>query len=125
MSANRLQKYGRPNEKTPAKWNAEYQDFNAPSDPSATNGVSAPFGTSETTRREDVLSAPPVAPTGEVVDTDAGVSAVPEVNGDEKKRKKHEGETPEERAERKRRKKEKKEKRESKKRSKDDSDDSD
>ncbi|KAJ9652798.1 centromere/microtubule-binding protein cbf5 [Neophaeococcomyces mojaviensis] len=127
-------KYGQPNEKTPAKWNAEYQDYNAPADPSANDGpggplTSGPAGTAETTSRADVLSAPPVAPTGEIADQDAGVPANPHMNGDdstkEKKRKsKHEGETPEEKAERKRRKKEKKEKKE-KRKSQADSDDSD
>lgn len=116
-NANDLQKYGRANESTPAKWNAEYQDFNAPLDPSANDGPGAPLtagpGTSETTSRADVLSAPPVAPTGDVMDHDAGVDTTPQTNGDDKKdkkRKKHEGETAEEKAERKRRKAEKKEK---------------
>jgi H/ACA ribonucleoprotein complex subunit 4 len=129
------QKYGRPNENTPAKWNAEYTDYNA----SAAEGTgAAPVG--ETTDRSDVLAAPAVAPIGE----DADVSMVsapdaPTTNGDntvktekadkEKKRKsKHEGETPEERAERKKRKKEKKEKKEKKRSSavkQEESDDSD
>jgi len=102
-------------------------------DSSANDGPGAPLtsgpaGTAETTSRADVLSAPPVAPTGEIVDQDAGVSAL--TNGDDstkdKKRKsKHEGETAEEKAERKRRKKEKKEKKEKRKSKADDSDDSD
>lgn len=72
--------------------------------------------TAETTSAKDVLSAPPVAPNGDV-DTAAGESMeVDEANGDgaSKKRKRHEGETPEEKAERKRKKKEKKEKKEKK-----------
>lgn len=64
------------------------------------------------------MNAPPVAPTGEVVEEqDAGISANPQTNGEDKKKRKskHEGETPEERAERKKRKKEKKEKKEKRK----------
>lgn len=125
-----VQKYGRTNENTPAKWNAEYTDFNAPLDGTQNDGPGAPLtrgnGVSETTSKADVLAAPPVAPTGEPMDEDAGS---PQLNGDskDKKRKKHEGETPEERAERKRRKKEKKDKKEKRKSgaSKADSDDSD
>lgn len=130
-SEGKLDKYGRANENTPAKWNAEYRDFNAADDGSANDGPGAPLtsgqGTSETTSRADVLSAPPVAPTGEVEDMDASVSAVPEINGDDKKKRKskHEGETPEEKAERKRRKKEKKEKKEKRKSGASKADDSD
>lgn len=112
------QKYGRPNEATPAKWTAEYTDYNAP----AEGTVSAPV--KETTSQEDVLSAPPVAPNGETSESMA-LDETPATNGDavkvkteekDKKRKsKHDGETPEERAERKRRKKEKKEKKEKRK----------
>jgi len=91
----KLDKYGRPNEATPAKWNAEYKDFNAPLEGSET----APLAEKTTTL--DVAAAPAI-PT---VDAD--------VNGSSdgtKKRKRHEGETAEEKAERKRKKKEKKEK---------------
>jgi H/ACA ribonucleoprotein complex subunit 4 len=137
-SDGKLDKYGRPNENTPAKWNAGYTDYNAP----ATEGTtSAPVG--ETTSKSDVLAAPAVAPTGEDGDTsmamDDAAAEPPTTNGDstvnlkkeekDKKRKsKHEGETPEERAERKKRKKEKKDKKDKKKREsgvKEDSDDSD
>lgn len=66
----------------------------------------------EKTDKEDVLSAPPVAPNGT---SDAAVVDEPKAEGGrETKRKRHESETPEERAERKRRKKEKKEKKEKK-----------
>ncbi|PQE10845.1 centromere microtubule-binding cbf5 protein [Rutstroemia sp. NJR-2017a BBW] len=108
----KLDKYGRPNEATPAKWNAEYKDFNAPL--SAEDGtVAAPVA--ETTSKSDVAAAPAVAP------VDADVSTI--TNGDDgKKRKRHEGETAEEKAERKRKKKEKKAKRESKKGADSDSD---
>jgi H/ACA ribonucleoprotein complex subunit 4 len=137
-SDGKLDKYGRPNENTPAKWNAGYTDYNAP----ATEGTtSAPVA--ETTSKSDVLAAPAVAPTGEDGDTsmamDDAAAEPPTTNGDstvnlkkeekDKKRKsKHEGETPEERAERKKRKKEKKDKKDKKKREsgvKEDSDDSD
>jgi len=145
-SDGKLDKYGRPNENTPAKWNAEYTDYNA----SAAEGTtSAPVG--ETTFKSDVLAAPAVAPTGEDGDTSMAMdtparpapdaaSEPPTTNGDstlkikkeekDKKRKssKHDGETPEERAERKKRKKERKEKKEKKRGSvgkKEESDDSD
>ncbi|KIX96798.1 centromere/microtubule-binding protein cbf5 [Fonsecaea multimorphosa CBS 102226] len=145
-SDGKLDKYGRPNENTPAKWNAEYTDYGASANTEGTKAT--PVG--ETTSKSDVLSAPPVAPNGEAggqMDLDektaappAGEAAAepPTTNGEstlkirkeekEKKRKsKHEGETPEEKAERKRRKQEKKEKREKKRASgvkKEESDDS-
>merc|ERR1712093_687407 len=78
----KLDKYGRANEATPAKWNNEYKDFNAPLEG----------------------SAPAATP-------DADVSMISNgVEDGGKKRKRHEGETAEEKAERKRKKKEKKEK---------------
>lgn len=93
----KLDKYGRPNEATPAKWNNDYKDYNAPLDGSAPTPAA--------------IDAP-VAP--EIVDTpavDADVSMISNGDVDEgKKRKRHEGETAEEKAERKRKKKEKKEK---------------
>jgi len=112
------QKYGRPNEATPAKWQQDYKDFNAPLE----NGTAAQPKT-ETTTQADVLSAPPIPP------VDAPPPAVPAEsravleNGDSKKRKRHEGETSEEKAERKRKKKEKKEKKEKRKSKKGDSSD--
>jgi H/ACA ribonucleoprotein complex subunit 4 len=103
-----VQKYGRPNEATPAKWNSEYKDYDAPADGTTPQPVTAK------TAKEDTSSAPSVAPNGtsEAMEVDE-----PKANGEkekEKKRKRHEGETPEEKAERKRRKKEKKEKKEKK-----------
>lgn len=111
----KLDKYGRPNEATPAKWNAEYKDFNAPLDGSET----APVG--ETTTASDVAAAPAVPP------VDADVSMISNGSAEApKKRKRHEGETAEEKAERKRKKKEKKEKKGKKEGKKvDESDDSD
>lgn len=101
------QKYGRPNEETPAKWNTEYKDFNAPLE----NG-SAAKPLAETTSKADVLSAPAIAPVPQVSEESA--AAIAETNGDSKKRKRHDGESAEEKAERKKKKKEKKEKRASK-----------
>lgn len=109
LKANALQKYGRPNEATPAKWNAEYKDFNAPLE----DGTNAPLMQIE----------PSSAATGAIeekaetaaIANPATTSPLPPTRGEgeSKKRKRHEGETAEERAERKR-KKEKKEKRKSK-----------
>jgi len=112
----KLDKYGRPNEATPAKWNQDYKDYNAPLDAESQT-------LAEATDKMDVLTAPSVKPTDgptSEVTTTAGAE-----NGDSKKRKRHDGETAEEKAERKRKKKEKKEKkekRESKKLQNDDSD---
>jgi H/ACA ribonucleoprotein complex subunit 4 len=97
----KLDKYGRPNEATPAKWNTEYKDFNAPLE-----GVPQSSPTiAEKSSQEDVEAAPAVPA------IDADVSAISNgVSENGKKRKRHEGETAEEKAERKRKKKEKKEK---------------
>ena len=132
---NVLQKYGRPNEATPARWTTDYTDYNAPLEGSAPGATTAPVA--ERTSKSEVLSAPPVAPNGETaesMDLDETAPA-PVTNGDavtikseekEKKRKsKHEGETAEERAERKRRKKEKKEKKEKRKSKVEESEESD
>ena len=99
----KLDKYGRPNEATPAKWNNEYKDFNAPLDGSAAAPVA------ESTSTEDVAAAPAIPPSS--VTLEADVSMISNgVSESGKKRKRHEGETAEEKAERKRKKKEKKEK---------------
>ena len=95
----KLDKYGRPNEATPAKWNTEYKDFNAPLDGSAAAPVA------EVTAAKDVAAAPAVP----AVDADASMMSVDSPAAD-KKRKRHDGETAEEKAERKKKKKEKKEK---------------
>ncbi|KAL8997489.1 MAG: hypothetical protein Q9169_003269 [Polycauliona sp. 2 TL-2023] len=114
-SDGKLDKYGRPNETTPAKWNAEYQDFNAPLENGTATAASA---------KPEIPPAPIVTADAEATSAgaQASIEAAPNAaieptaeNGDSKKRKRHEGETPEERAERKRKKKEKKEKRKSKK----------
>jgi len=95
----KLDKYGRPNEATPAKWNAEYKDFNAPLEGSE----AAPL--TEKTITSDVAAAPAIPP----VEADLSIMSNGSVDAT-KKRKRHEGETAEEKAERKRKKKEKKEK---------------
>jgi H/ACA ribonucleoprotein complex subunit 4 len=93
----KLDKYGRPNEATPAKWNTEYKDFNAPLEGSTPAPVA------------EIASSAPTLPAIEAPEVDADVSMAS--NGvKDKKRKRHEGETAEEKAERKRKKKEKKEK---------------
>ncbi|KAL1878045.1 hypothetical protein VTK73DRAFT_8180 [Phialemonium thermophilum] len=90
-ASGKLDKYGRPNEATPAKWTQEYTDYGA-----ASQAPSAPARAAETAEEKKPQDAP-----ADKVEEDAQAD-------DKKKRKKHEGETPEERAERKRRKKEKK-----------------
>ncbi|KAL8787878.1 MAG: hypothetical protein Q9195_007571 [Heterodermia aff. obscurata] len=103
----KLDKYGRPNEATPAKWQDEYKDFNAPLE----NGALAAI---EAAPKEPKQEPVPDVPTEAIssAPATAGATEAPE-NGDDKKRKRHEGETPEERADRKRKKKEKREKRKS------------
>lgn len=96
-ASGKLDKYGRANEQTPAKWSSEYKDYNAPAD-----GV-APTPVADVTMTE----APAAAPTPKKVATDAAESTTA-ADDDKKKRKKHDSETAEEKAERKRRKAEKK-----------------
>ncbi|KAL6924576.1 hypothetical protein FSST1_001850 [Fusarium sambucinum] len=90
----KLDKYGRPNDATPAKWSSEYKDFSADASAAAAAAAAAP--------------ATP-AKTSEVEDTPMNEAAFPAADDSkDKKRKKHDGETAEEKAERKRRKAEKK-----------------
>jgi H/ACA ribonucleoprotein complex subunit 4 len=104
-----LQKYGRPNENTPAEWVAGYQDFSG--NQQATSS-SAPVA--ETTSTEDVLTAPTVPPTdvnmsdGESVEAGAEAEAV----SSKKRKGRDDGETEEKKS--KKSKKEKKEKKEKK-----------
>lgn len=108
----KLDKYGRPNDATPAQWNATYKDFNAPLNGIAASAIgSAPSAAPQET---------PAAPT-----FDADVSMVSNGDDSTKKRKRHEGETAEEKAERKRKKKEKKEKKAKKEGKKDEESESD
>lgn len=106
-SDGKLDKFGRPNEATPAKWTSGYQDYSAPA---TTDDAAAAAAAS--------MPEPQVEET--VVSTKMEVE--PADDGDSKKRKKHDGETAEERAERKKRKAEKKAKKEAKKAAKDGSD---
>jgi H/ACA ribonucleoprotein complex subunit 4 len=128
--SGKLDKYGRPNEQTPAQWKKEYQDFNDPegvngklgqSEQQADEGAPVKEGIpgrgKELASKEDVLMADPVPP----AEGDDESDEAP-VKGDKKKKRKHEGETADERAERKRKKKEKKERKASKGAKDDDSD---
>lgn len=98
-SDGKLDKYGRANEKTPAKWVSEYKDFSAP----ATEATAIPVNTKP-------VDSPVATVAASISHVETPVQNAPEsaADGEGKKRKKHEGETPEERAERKRRKAEKK-----------------
>jgi H/ACA ribonucleoprotein complex subunit 4 len=94
----KLDKFGRTNEATPAKWQQGYTDYGAAdAAAAAANAAAAPEPASPEKKAE---SAP---------------AAEEKADEDNKKRKKHDGETAEEKAERKRLKKEKKEKKEKKK----------
>ena len=122
-----MQKYGRPNEATPAKWHKDYKDFNAPLE--ASNGTSLPpAGDSAPTAAGTKPSLEVDIATKNEPDTTAGAPPTTEVklengDGDSKKRKRHENETSEEKAERKKKKREKKEKKEKRKGKKDEAGD--
>lgn len=94
----KLDKFGRTNEATPAKWQQSYKDYGAPA------GEGAPAAE----------AAAPAAASPEKKAEAAAPAAEEKADDDKKKRKKHEGETAEEKAERKRLKKEKKEKKKAK-----------
>ncbi|KAI1505626.1 pseudouridine synthase [Biscogniauxia marginata] len=98
-ASGKLDKFGRANEATPAKWTSEYKDYSAPAEP-----ASAPAADVTMTEAPAVASTETAAPTVEEAPAE----------DDKKKRKKHEGESAEEKAERKRRKAEKKAAKESK-----------
>jgi H/ACA ribonucleoprotein complex subunit 4 len=109
--AGTLDKFGRPNEKTPAKWNAEYKDFNR----NDIEASSAPVA--QTTSTAEVLAAPAVPATGltstEEAEAEAEVEAAMDVDskGKSKKRKSRgdgDEEDAEDKAERKKKKKEEK-----------------
>lgn len=121
--SGKLDKYGRPNENTPASWNKEYQDYNltvngeqvvGQTEQAAIEGAPVKEGIpgqgQETTSQDEVMAAP-------AVDPSTGDAETPVKS----KKRKHEGESAEEKAERKKKKAEKKEKRKSKSK-KDDSD---
>lgn len=88
----KLDKFGRPNDATPAKWTSEYKDFGAPA------GVPADSAPAAVATPQKALEEK----------MDISPEPTPAEDGDKKKRKKHDGETAEEKAERKRRKAEKK-----------------
>ncbi|KAI1340926.1 putative rRNA pseudouridine synthase [Xylariaceae sp. FL0016] len=95
-ASGKLDKFGRANEQTPAKWTAEYKDYTAPAETTAAAGADVAM-----TEAPAVVATP-------VKETKTEVTTVEATPVDEKKRKKHDGETPDEKAERKRRKAEKK-----------------
>lgn len=72
----KLDKYGRPNENTPAKWNEQYKDYSQPEVdlPTALKQQSG-----EKTAKKDVLEAPPKDPAADPMELDQ------KVNGDAKK----------------------------------------
>ncbi|KAF2115046.1 pseudouridine synthase [Lophiotrema nucula] len=107
--SGQLDKFGRPNEKTPAKWNSDYKDYGAPAGADVTMG--------ETTSANDVLTAPPVPPTGPSDDEAAGadVETTKPAKESKKRKSRDEDENAEGEEERKRKKKEKKERKEKKK----------
>lgn len=109
----KLDKYGRPNEETPAKWNSEYKDFNAPSDGKIVLPIATP--TKEDNTEPSISAVTPVAPA-----MDADVSMMSHDVDSDKKRKRHKGETSEEKSERRKIKKEKKDKEKKEKRDKKD-----
>ncbi|KAI0859222.1 pseudouridine synthase [Xylaria cubensis] len=98
-ASGKLDKFGRTNEQTPAKWTVEYKDYTAPAE-------SAALPAADITMSEAPIVE--IAATTTAVEATINGEDAPAANGDEKKRKKHEGETSEEKAERKRRKAEKK-----------------
>ncbi|KAK4127950.1 putative rRNA pseudouridine synthase [Parathielavia appendiculata] len=106
----KLDKYGRPNEATPAKWTQSYTDYGA---------AEAAAAASATSAQPEAASSP------EKKAEDAPAAAEEKADEDKKKRKKHDGETAEEKAERKRLKKEKKEKKKAEKGKDAEKDDSD
>lgn len=98
-ASGKLDKFGRANEQTPAKWTTEYKDYAAPADSAATPAADVTMSEAPTV---DVTAAPAAA------EPTANGQEAPAADEDKKKRKKHDGETSEEKAERKRRKAEKK-----------------
>ncbi|KAM4056153.1 TruB family pseudouridylate synthase [Hirsutella rhossiliensis] len=96
-ASGKLDKFGRANDATPAKWSSEYKDYSAADD----SAVAAAAAVVSTPKKQTEDSS--------VTKMDISKPETPATeDGDKKKRKKHEGETPDEKAERKRRKAEKK-----------------
>ena len=96
----KLDKFGRTNEATPAKWTQGYTDYGAADAAAAATSAAAAAAPAEAASPEKKAESAP--------------AAEEKADDDKKKRKKHDGETADEKAERKRLKKEKKEKRKSK-----------
>ncbi|CAJ2507522.1 Uu.00g087080.m01.CDS01 [Anthostomella pinea] len=96
-ASGKLDKFGRANEQTPAKWTSEYKDYGPPA------GPTEPTPAADVTMSE----APAIATPGKEAPVAAEPAETP-ADEDSKKRKKHDGESAEEKAERKRRKAEKK-----------------
>jgi len=94
--AGTLDKFGRPNEKTPAKWNSEYKDFNR-----AEGETGAPLAQTTSTSEVPAIGSSPEAEAGAAMDIDSKSSK-------KRKSRDEDDETPEEKAERKRKKKEEK-----------------
>ncbi|KAK4137981.1 putative rRNA pseudouridine synthase [Trichocladium antarcticum] len=96
----KLDKFGRANEATPAKWTSGYKDYGAEAEAAAAAAAGG---------------AAPAAPAQiEAASPEKTAESAPAEKSEDKKRKKHDGETADEKAERKRLKKEKKERRKSK-----------
>lgn len=98
-ASGKLDKFGRPNESTPAAWTSSYKDFGPPAGEPTEAAPVADVTMSEAPAA--AAAAPAPAPAAEKEEK-------PAADEDKKKRKKHDGETAEEKAERKRLKAEKK-----------------
>ncbi|KAF7523623.1 hypothetical protein G7054_g11685 [Neopestalotiopsis clavispora] len=96
-ASGKLDKFGRPNEATPAAWTASYKDYGPPAGENTEAAPAADVTMSEAPAAAVQTSAP-------AEDNEEKASA----DDDKKKRKKHDGESAEEKAERKRLKAEKK-----------------
>lgn len=107
----KLDKFGRPNDATPAKWTSGYQDYSVTDTTAAAAAAAAPTPQKV---EETTVTKMEVVPAESTAD-----------EGEKKKRKKHDGETSEDKAERKRRKAEKKAAKAAKKAAKGEADDDD
>jgi H/ACA ribonucleoprotein complex subunit 4 len=94
----KLDKFGRPNEATPAKWTEGYTDYSAVPDTDAPAPAAAVLSEKSSSSEQKPQETPAKADKAE----EGGET------GEKRKRKKHDGETAEEKAERKKAKKEKK-----------------
>lgn len=106
----KLDKFGRPNDSTPAKWKESYTDYHA-----AAESATAPIPGVEASReaaKADSASSSLSSGAGAAVKASSAAAEDDKEKGEKKekkdKKRRHEGETPEQKAERKRLKKEKK-----------------